>query len=247
MKVSFIIPAYNEEWYIGDCIRSIQAEIKSCSYECELIVVNNASTDRTKEIALAFDGVKVIDEPQKGLVKARQAGHRAATGDLEAHIDADSRIREDWLKEVMEVFKTDEKVVCVSGPCVYYDLPKSINMLAKGYYASMVAGNALGELMNGYGAGVQGGNFVVKKKAISDVGSFDTSIDFYGEDTDIARRLSQVGKIYFSRKLWVYSSGRRLKNEGVFNTTFRYALNYFWIHCFKRPYHTTSTDVRPQR
>ena len=53
MKLSFVIPAYNEEKYIGQCLQSIFDEMKGASHDVEIIVANNNSTDRTKEIALS--------------------------------------------------------------------------------------------------------------------------------------------------------------------------------------------------
>ena len=78
MKLSFVIPAYNEERYLQDCIRSILLETAGMNGTCEIIVVNNASTDRTRELALGFPEVRVIDEWRKGLTHARQAGFRPA-------------------------------------------------------------------------------------------------------------------------------------------------------------------------
>ena len=72
MKLSVVIPAYNEEALIGDCLRSILAESEGKNYNIEIIAVNNASTDKTREIIASFPGVKLVDEPDKGLVKARR-------------------------------------------------------------------------------------------------------------------------------------------------------------------------------
>jgi glycosyltransferase involved in cell wall biosynthesis len=71
MKLSFAIPAYNEEANIGACLTSILQELESKSWDVEIIVINNASTDRTAEIARSFPNIRVIDEPMKGLVRAR--------------------------------------------------------------------------------------------------------------------------------------------------------------------------------
>ena len=91
---------------------------------------------------------------------------------------------------------------------------------------------------------LQGGNFVVRRRAIEAIGGYDTKLDFYGEDTDVARRLNKVGKVRFTFKLPMYSSGRRLAKEGGLTMALRYTLNYFWIIFFKRPFTKTSTDIR---
>lgn len=128
MKLSFVIPAYNEENYIGQCLQSIFDEAKGKGYDMEIIVVNNASIDRTKEIALSFPGVKVVDEMKKGLVQARKAGYEAASGDLIANIDADTRLTPGWIDEVLSKFN-DPQVVAFSGPFIYYDMPLKIRMM----------------------------------------------------------------------------------------------------------------------
>ena len=80
MKLSFVIPAYNEEAYLPKCLEAVLVEKKRGKYDIEVIVVNNASTDSTRQVALSYPGVIVVDEPQKGLSAARQAGFLAATG-----------------------------------------------------------------------------------------------------------------------------------------------------------------------
>ncbi len=79
MRLSFVIPAYNEEAYLPACLESVLAQTKELGDAVEIIVVNNASSDRTREVALGYPGVRVVDEPQKGLTFARQAGFAAST------------------------------------------------------------------------------------------------------------------------------------------------------------------------
>ena len=115
MKLSFVVPAYNEEAYLGSCLGSIVREIEQTRYEAEIIVVNNASTDMTKAIASSYAFVTVVDEPRKGIVKARDAGYRAAKGDLIANIDADNMLPAGWLEKVVRSFRNG-KLVALSGP-----------------------------------------------------------------------------------------------------------------------------------
>src|ERR1700739_879160 len=124
MKVSFSVPAYNEEERIARCLESVQKEIARAGMEreCEIVVVNNASTDRTKEIAQRFAGVKVVDEPRKGLTFARQAGFEHSSGELIACIDSDTMLPAGWLDTVISEFNSDSKLVALTGPFIYYDL-----------------------------------------------------------------------------------------------------------------------------
>src|ERR1700722_17515689 len=91
MRLSFVVPAYNEEAYLPACLESILEQTLSLDPALtEIIVVNNASTDGTREVAMRYPGVTVVDEPRKGLTFARQAGFAASTGDLIANVDSAS-------------------------------------------------------------------------------------------------------------------------------------------------------------
>src|SRR3989344_8579413 len=95
MKISFVIPAHNEEAVIGKCLASVFKEIarvRAAGTEVytEVVVVDNASTDRTREEALKFQNVTVVRENLKGLVYARRAGSVATSCDIVANIDADT-------------------------------------------------------------------------------------------------------------------------------------------------------------
>ncbi|PIX90238.1 MAG: glycosyl transferase family 2, partial [Candidatus Moranbacteria bacterium CG_4_10_14_3_um_filter_45_9] len=127
MKLSIVIPAYNEETYIGKCLESIAMEKTRGRFDVEIIVVNNASDDRTGEVARSFSFVKVVDEPRKGLVRARQTGYEASSGELIANVDADTLMPQGWIETVFTEFSTDSKLVALSGPYIYYDLSTITN------------------------------------------------------------------------------------------------------------------------
>lgn len=246
MKISIIIPAYNEENHLGRCLKSVERELAAGDYEAEVIVVNNASTDHTKEIASSFQGVIVVDEPKKGIVRARHAGFAESSGDLIANIDADTELPKGWLKKVMREFERDEKLVALSGPFIYYDLPIRTRAMVRLFYFFGYFFYVFNHYVLRVGAMLQGGNFIVRRSALEQIGGYDTSIAFYGEDTDIARRMSKAGKVKWTFKLPIYASGRRLKHEGVATIGVRYALNYFWIIFLKKPFTEKYKDIRPK-
>ena len=245
MKVSFVIPAYNEEVLIGGCITSVLREIARSGVAAEVIVVSNASTDRTEEIALSFPGVTVVQEPIKGLVMARRAGFVVATGDLVANIDADVLIPDGWLTHVVESFTKDDTLVALSGPFKYYDLSPVVQLLVKVFYFIAQCSALVNGHIFGTGAILQGGNFVIKREVFAQVGGFDTTISFYGEDTDVARRLMRAGRVRWTFGLPVYASGRRLRKEGVVTMSIRYTLNHIWMSFFGRPFTKQYIDIRP--
>lgn len=244
MKLSFVIPAHNEEGNISGCLESILRELKGKSLDAEIIVVNNASTDTTREMALRYLGVRVVDELRKGLVIARQRGLVGSRGELVANIDADTRLTPGWLEKVFREFSKNPNLVCLSGPFIYYDVSPWIRFWVKLFYGVGFLLYLVNRFVLGVGSMVQGGNFVCRREALIKAGGFDTSIDFYGEDTDIARRLSKVGNVKWTFSLPIYTSGRRLVKEGAARTAARYALNFFWVTLFGKPFTKKSTDIR---
>src|ERR1700723_3831857 len=225
MRLSFVVPAYNEEAYLPACLESILSQIDPAtsglaSDACEIIVVNNASTDRTREVALRSPGVTVVDEPRKGLTFARQAGFAASTGALIANVDADSRLTPHWVTNVLTTFAEAEAntaakssaaaksntsakpeahrpLAAFSGPLVYYDLTPRQRLLVHVFYMTAWTTYAINRYILRVGSMVQGGNFVVSRASLEAIGGFNAAISFYGEDTDIARRLNDVGEVRF--------------------------------------------------
>jgi len=245
-QLSFVIPAYNEEALIGACLESVLAEVKRSGIDAEVVVVNNASVDRTGEIARGFAGVKVVDEPKKGLVNARHAGFENSTGPLVANIDSDTLVPEGWLTTVIREFSANPKLVCLSGPYVYYDMSLWNRFLIRLFYVLTWLIYVLNHYVLRVGSVVQGGNFVFRRDAWLKAGGFDTSIAFFGEDTDVAVRLSKVGKVKWTWGLPMKTSGRRLEKEGVFKTASTYTLNFFWVTFRGKPATVDYTDIRPK-
>ena len=245
MQLAFVIPAYNEEGLIGRCLESVTKRVKETGIDAEIIVVNNASTDRTKEIAEGFEGVTVVDEFNKGLVHARRAGFENSTAELVANIDADTELPSGWIETVLSSFEKKPELVGLSGPYIYYDLSAWNQFLVKMFYGISYLVYLLNRFVLKVGSMIQGGNFVIRRSAWNKAGGYDTSISFYGEDTDIAVRLSKVGPVKWTFKLPMRTSGRRLAEEGVFQTAGRYVLNFFWVTFRGKPATKDYTDIRP--
>lgn len=241
MKLSVIVPAYNEEAYLNDCLQCVCAELRATHERgpFEIILVDNASTDRTAQIAGSFRDVRVVREPRKGLTRARQRGFDAANGEILAYVDADTRMPPGWLGQVLDLYESRDRVVCVSGPYVYHDLSPMKKTLVRLYWRLLAMPMYR---LTGYMA--VGGNFAASRQALVKIGGFDTTISFYGEDTDIARRLSRVGEVVFDMGLVMQTSARRLQAEGFVRTAIRYALNFIVVVVLKRPLTTRYRDVR---
>jgi glycosyltransferase involved in cell wall biosynthesis len=89
--ISFIVPAYNEEHELSDTLAAIREATSGATQPCEIIVVDDASTDATPKIA-SDGGAKVIPINRRQIAAARNAGARAARGEYLFFIDADTRI-----------------------------------------------------------------------------------------------------------------------------------------------------------
>jgi GT2 family glycosyltransferase len=144
-----------------------------------------------------------------------------------------------WLEKVFTEFSLNPNTVSLSGPFRYHDLEGFKKFVAEGIW-NISAPPAY--FFAGYM--ILGANFVARKKALLAIGGFDKNIDFYGEDTNLARRLSRVGKAKFSMKFFIYGSGRRLMGNGFLKTEFLYGMNFLWEVLFKRPFTRTYKDIR---
>ena len=229
MKVSIVIPAYNEQKSIASALRAALA-LEYPSFE--IIVVDNASTDRTAEIAREFP-VNVVREERKGILFARERGRREASGEIIANMDADCLPEKEWLSRGVKWFEDDPRVCAVSGPYDYYDAGPSFrifSLLSQKYlYAFM---NFMVRSLRKGGV-IIGGNTLIRASALEAAGGYDTSIPFYGEDTDTMKRIYKQGKIIFDPRFTIKTSARRFKSEGTLRIAGRY-LFYFFKTIFSR-------------
>jgi len=241
MQLSIVVPAYNEEKYLPTCLQWVLAEIARSPVpsSVEIVVVDNASTDRTAQFARSFPAVRVVEEPAKGLTRARQKGLAEARGEILAYVDADTRMPPGWITRVLRSFETNHRVVCVSGPYIYYDASPLARTLVRLYWIFLaIPAYWVTRYM------VVGGNFAARKQALIAIGGFDTQIAFYGEDTNIARRLHAVGKVSFVMRLPMHTSSRRFQAEGLCSTALSYAANFLSEVILSRPITRFYRDIR---
>ncbi len=243
MKISLIIPAYNEESMIANCLKSVLASDKA--FDTEVLVINNASRDRTEEIARSFEGVRVITENQKGLTKARQCGLRNSTGDVLLYIDADTIVPPQLIRIVGQRFSIDHQLVGMSGPYKYHDWHAFGRFILWLYHWTLVPMTQLVfNRLLAKGSIFYGGNFAARKSALEKIGGFDTTLEFWSEDTQIGRRLRRVGMVKFFHDAYVFTSARRYYEEGLFRVLIRYTMNYLWDILFHKPFTKGYRDVR---
>jgi glycosyltransferase involved in cell wall biosynthesis len=236
LTISVIIPAFNEEAYLGQCLDAIMANVQGRALE--IIVVDNNSTDGTEAVARLYPDVTYVFEPEKGITKARQRGYLTARGEIVAYVDADTMPPPGWIEQIEEQFGRNPKLACLSGPYSFYDLPRFRRRVAQGWF---VAARPLYGII---GYMVVGGNFAIRRRVLDAMGGFDASIEFYGEDADIARRARKHGKVLFSPRFVMPTSGRRLQKQGYLKTAGIYFINFFSIVFRGKPVTKGYTDIR---
>jgi GT2 family glycosyltransferase len=96
----------------------------------------------------------------------------------------------------------------------------------------------------GLGAILYGGNFAVRAGALRAIGGFDRTIEFHGEDTNLGRRLTAIGRIDVAAECWVWTSARRYRAMGK-RTVFKLYVRNFWSEILRhRPADADHLDVR---
>lgn len=118
LKLSIVIPVFNEEAHIGACLDSIAAQDVM---PAEVIVVDNNCTDDTIKIAKKYPFVRIIKEKRAGIAHARNAGFNAVRADIIGRIDADTRLPSHWVSYMTDYLSTHPDHA-LSGGSYFYDL-----------------------------------------------------------------------------------------------------------------------------
>jgi len=242
LRISVIVCAHNEARYLSACLHSVLAQSRMPD---ELLVINNASTDETALVASQVPRVRVVDEPRKGLVVARETGRRHATGDILIYVDADCRAPLGWVERIERRFERDRTLIALSGPYRYYDWDLYGRALIRAYDFTLApATQLLVKYVLRIGTIFYGGNFAVRRTALDRIDGFDTSIEFHGEDTNLGRRLFAVGKVGLFHDCYLHTSARRYIAMGK-GAVFRlYVRNFVSELLHHRPKDTVHLDVR---
>lgn len=186
--VSVVVPVHNEEATIVACLNHLLAQTHPVD---DIVVVDNNSTDRTRELVTTFaeqhGNIRLLTEPTQGVIYARNRGFNAAKGELIGRIDADTRVRPDWVETAVRYFthEADSSCAMVTGLSLLYDAP------FQGYAARQHRKRvpAPREWPT-----PSGNNCFIRKSAWESVrDSLDTRVDIH-EDAALGIRLRQQGQ-----------------------------------------------------
>src|SRR5918912_3181846 len=184
MLISIIIPAYNEEKYIGLTLGSIEQEqhllLNEKGMSAEIIVVDNESTDSTASIARSF-GAQVFNEPTHIVAKVRNVGANRASGRILVFVDADVIVPERLLCRIHEAM-SDE--LCLGGALDtdYRPAKYSVELYLR-----------MWRLVGQVGGMAQGATQFCRKDIYASLHGYDETL-YMGEDVDFYWRLKRLAK-----------------------------------------------------
>lgn len=214
MKISVIVPAFNEEKLLAGTLRSIRAAMAAFIHRgwlTELIVCDNNSTDRTAEIART-EGAQVVFEPVNQISRSRNTGAAAATGDWLVFVDADSQPNAELFADLAD---TITKGSCLAGGCTL----------------RMDGNRRAAHWLNGFWNGISrvtrwaAGSFIFcDAKVFREIGGFNQTL-YASEEIDLFIRLKRLARktgrrivilhrhpmTTSDRKLRLYTTGELLR------------------------------------
>jgi glycosyltransferase involved in cell wall biosynthesis len=226
-KVSVVIPAFNEEKYI---FKTLSAIVSQSYKNYEVIIVNNNSTDATDKLIDYFIkktptsvSINYITEYRQGTNYARETGRRAATGEIIALLDADCIPNFYWIEKGVKQMQ-QVNTTAATGAYYYYDANVFLRIF------SLISQLVIFKLVNRLiqwkekGAILIGGNAFMSSYLLNQIGGFNTNLTFYGDDIDIAIKLSKYGFVNYASSLTINTSSRRFKALGFWNVNKKYQM-----------------------
>lgn len=200
-RISFIVPAFDEELLLPRTLDALHAAARSLLLDYEIVVADDASTDRTAEVATE-GGARVVRVEQRQIAATRNAGARAATGDLLVFVDADTLMPAAVLAEALREIGAGG--VAGGASCAFDGrLPRWARLVQP----------ALMRLYRSLRL-TPGAFLFCTREAFDAVGGFDESI-FGGEEVRMARALDRFAKARGRRfaitRAAVLTSGRKLR------------------------------------
>lgn len=201
--ISVVIPVHDDAEELRACLELLAAQTRTPD---EIVVVDNASTDDSAEVARAH-GARVVEEPRLGIPPAAATGYDAARGDVIARLDADSRPGPDWIAQV-ERAMADPAVDAVTGAGHFHDLPPVVRQLA--VLAYLGAYFVLTHLALGH-TPLWGSSMALRRTSWERVRDDVHRYDDVHDDMDLAFVLGPRSVIRYDRRLRVGVSGRSVQ------------------------------------
>jgi glycosyltransferase involved in cell wall biosynthesis len=234
-RLSVVVPAHNEEDFLGACLDSLLDQDYPDGYE--IIVVDNNSTDGTACVA-RDRGVRVVTETRPGVCWARQCGTVAARGEIVVSTDADTVYDRGWLSRIDGAFRADPRVVAVAGPCRFVDVP----WWGRVYAGSLFRSVGLLSRATGRVPYVAAANVAFRKSAWR---GYDTRATQGGDELGLLRSLRRRGKVRFDAANPVFTSSRRMQRGLAYNFAVTFLFYYVIGYSLNRVSGRTMVGMAP--
>jgi glycosyltransferase involved in cell wall biosynthesis len=206
MKISVIVPAYNEEKYIETTLKSIKSQKTGLDYE--IIVSDCKSTDKTMVIAKKYAD-KIVASEKRSIAAARNTGAKHAQGKILVFIDADTILMPDYLEFIYSKFQEDKALIALTTGF------KITNRSTKYLLAEKIANEYLDIHSKLSSTILVGINLCVHKYIFDKIGGFK---DILLEDAQISKDLEKIGKTKFFSDKKVIVSSRKPEKMGLLGT-----------------------------
>lgn len=230
-KISVIIPTLNEEKYLESTLFHIAQQRPH-----EIIIADSHSTDRTVQIAKRH-GCRIVACRRGSASIGRNAGGKAAKGDILLFIDADTIVFPNILHVIRKDFRSKKTAGWTCNIFAFSPRWKE-HML---YNAS----NNLVEFLTRYAKKPHAPGIVtaVRKNVFDRLGGFDENLRVM-EDHDFAMRAGKHGRFVFSKETCVYTSTRRMKKWGGWGLFKRYSKIYFSYFMNRKKFYNNTHKIR---
>ena len=193
-KISIIVPCYNSEPTIKECVASILNSINNADIpeKFEIIIINDGSNDCTSNIVKEIAEVKIINHNKNlGLSAARNSGIKKSTSDYIIFIDSDIILSDNWIKKMLFNINKNKDVVGITGN-LEPEPHKRISPLDKYLFGPYRGTKNIDINMPLNYKSFVFSNTIIKRSVLDDVGYFDESLSNYGgEDTELSIRIAK--------------------------------------------------------
>lgn len=200
--VTVVIPSFNQQEFLPDAIESALGQ----TVRCEVIVVDDGSTDHSLDVAKGYEqhGVKVVSQVNKGLPSARNTGIMNATGDFILFLDADDMLQDDCVEKLLKVAKSTKADVVAPSFKTFGTTNELVILIEAPTIEDFKIGNRLG-----YCA-------LIKRDTLLEVGGYSPKMVFGYEDLHLWHNLFYRDKriVTVQEVLWLY----RTKEHSMITT-----------------------------
>jgi len=205
--ISVIVPAFNSSAYLKDAVNSV---LQQTYAPIELIVVDDGSTDATREILAGFSGeLEYVYQPNSGIGAARNRGVEESSGEFLAFLDADDLWLQDKLRMQMDIFDHEPETQVVYGQAEQFCSPELDEDERR--KLAHISGQRI--------AAPVPTAMLIRRQAFETVGPFDTSLrigvemEWYGRLCDRSLNMVMLDELLFRRRLHLSNTNRIFRHE----------------------------------